>query len=358
MSPVTLLDIVFDILFLNGSSLIGLPFSERVALLRSNVQPKEFVFQLVESWDLTLDGDNIRPLLSQALLSSYEGLMIKRVDSKYSPALRSKEWIKVKPDYIDSLSLEIDAVVIGADSGRQKSNSSLNLSIFTCAVREGSKYCILGRVGSGFTQDELSRLNETIEPLLEPFSKGKTYDWLCGSPRNHIVPQYIVNDISAAPVIQVRSHALVKSETYAHGKALRFPRFMKMRTDRSPNDCTSLEEILSWRLPEISFNTFASGKSNVPKRRKVTNRKPKPDITWTIAGSSEATDGRGLLTNIEFYVPYGDAANPKQALEKLILQAGGRITQNPKLTRTHVVVTGQQVGTSLLYCNLFALYII
>ena len=343
---------VFDILYLNGNSLLSEPYVKRISILKNVVQECKYYIQFVPTWNIPLSAD-IKVLLTEALSHGFEGLMFKKLSSPYQPALRTKEWIKLKPDYIDSLSLEIDAIVIGADPGRHRSTSTLNISTLICAVREGEgKWCVVSRVGSGYTMDELSELCKILEPSLVPFSKDvNEYPWLCGPLAPNLRPTYIITDPYSAPVIQIRAHGLIKSDVYSHGQALRFPRFMRLRPDRTAMDCTTLEEIQSWKLPELSFDDFlVADEHEAEKRSKRTKvvRKPKAEISWTVSAPKQDDDeegsnrASGMFGGIEYYVCQGDAVNSKADLEKLIIGNGGRVSQNPKTAA--IIISGSATG--------------
>ncbi len=303
--------------------------------------------ELVKSWKI--NGQSLKDAMKESLSAGFEGLIVKRTTSAYIPAGRTRDWVKLKPDYLDSLALEVDLLIIGADPGRMKSTSSLNLSSFTCAVQEApGLWCIITRVGSGYSSEELGELAEEIEPLLEPFDKNRPYPWLCEQVATGLRPKYIVKDPYKSIVIQVRAHGLVTSEMYPHGRALRFPRFMRRRPDRSAADCTSRAEIDSWKLPEISFERFlneehhnASSKrgSSLAKRRRI---KAAPSTTWSKALASD----KGIFKDLSFYVPYGSTTASKVELEEKISSQAGSVTQNPKDLIT-IVVTGQSSGVRL-----------
>jgi bifunctional non-homologous end joining protein LigD len=150
--PVTYL--VFDVLYLDGRSLMDLPYTERRERLEG----------------LPLDGPNWQTPNShrgegQALLSltkerGLEGLVAKRLDSRYLPGRRSRAWLKVKNVQSQEL------VVGGWLPGKGHREDTIGaLLVGYHEDGDGGRLRYAGRVGSGFTDAELRRLMELLEPL-------------------------------------------------------------------------------------------------------------------------------------------------------------------------------------------------
>lgn len=97
----------FDLMYLNGKSLLDNTLAERRKLLRENFIPIEGKFQFATSIDLVENGDTelIEEFLDQAVKGQCEGLMVKTLDenAQYKPSLRSLNWLKLKKDYLEGL---------------------------------------------------------------------------------------------------------------------------------------------------------------------------------------------------------------------------------------------------------------
>ena len=161
-APVTY--VLFDLLWLDGHSLTGEPYEERRARLR----------------ELGLDGERWQTpdhvvghgaeLLAASREQGLEGIVAKRLGSTYEPGRRSPSWVKVK-------NVRRQEVVVGGwlpgEGGRRN-----RIGALLAGVRDdedGGRLRYVGRVGSGFTEDELDRLAASLAPLEQdtsPFEAG------------------------------------------------------------------------------------------------------------------------------------------------------------------------------------------
>jgi len=202
---------VFDILYLDGETLIDLPFSERRKRLESVVQ--DFVAPQVVSGDQTV----IEKTYNEALAAGHEGIMIKVRDSPYTPGQRGKNWIKIKPE-VDTL----DLAVIGAEWGEGK--RAHVFGSFLVACQDQGKLVPLSRVATGFSDEQLAEVYELLKDTVISRS-GKEVQF---------EPEL---------VFEVGYAELQVSPTYAAGFALRFPRFIRLRDDKDTTEIETLDSI-------------------------------------------------------------------------------------------------------------------
>jgi DNA ligase-1 len=202
---------VFDILYLDGETLIDLPLEMRRKRLESVVN-RYIAPQLVSS-----DPLEIERKYKEALEAGHEGIMIKVPASPYSPGQRGKNWIKIKPD-VDTL----DLAVIGGEWGEGK--RAHVFGSFLVACQDQGKLIALSRVATGFSDEQLIEVYDLLKDRVIKKS-GK--------------------EVSFEPdlVFEVGYAELQVSPTYEGGFALRFPRFIRIRDDKDITDVETLESI-------------------------------------------------------------------------------------------------------------------
>ncbi|WP_143420933.1 ATP-dependent DNA ligase LigA, partial [Halorubrum halodurans] len=156
------------------------------------------------------DAAAVARIESAALEAGHEGVMLKNPASAYTPGDRGRDWLKRKPD-VETL----DAVVVGAEWGEGRRAELFGT--FLLAVRDGDGYEPIGKVATGLTDEELAELTERLEP--------------------HVVAES-GTDLRIRPevVLEVGYEEIQASPTYGSGYALRFPRFVGVREDKSVAD--------------------------------------------------------------------------------------------------------------------------
>jgi DNA ligase-1 len=180
----------------------------------------------------------------------HEGLVFKRTDSPYSPGRRGKSWLKLKRELAT-----LDCVVVAVERGHGRRVNVL--SDYTFAVRDtlrqaqgdsgdvhgdtgnvavDAPLAVIGKAYSGLTDVEIAEMTEWFEAhLLPPAEARAAYERLDLKRHETLVEPEIVVEI-AFDIIQ-------RSELHASGYALRFPRIVRIRTDKRPEDADTLERV-------------------------------------------------------------------------------------------------------------------
>jgi bifunctional non-homologous end joining protein LigD len=143
---------VFDLLWLNGYSIMQLPLAERRDLLRTIIPGNNEFIKLSENFNAT--GTEFFKLAEQTGL---EGIIAKKAASTYSPGIRSKEWLKIKTS-------KRQEVVIGGftkNDGTLKQFSSLLVGVY-----EKDKLIYTGKIGTGFNEKMQSSMMKQFKPLI------------------------------------------------------------------------------------------------------------------------------------------------------------------------------------------------
>lgn len=202
---------VFDVLYLDGGLLIDEPYSRRRELLERVCHANLLVPRLV-----TGDEKDVGSFLEEAIKAGHEGLMAKRLDSRYTPGVRGKRWFKLKP------AETLDLVVSAADWGYGRRTGWL--SNYHLAARDAESYLVIGKTFKGLTDDEFRWMTEKLQGLKVRETRGTV----------HVRPELVV---------EVAFNEIQRSPHYKSGFALRFARITRIREDKTLNEADSLERV-------------------------------------------------------------------------------------------------------------------
>jgi len=214
-------DIIYD-----GESVIDLPLAERRKRLISAVNRNE-ILKIAEQI-VTRDPDEISRIFNSAIEAGHEGVMLKNLDSRYIPGKRGKNWLKLK-----ATMETLDLVVVGGEGGEGKRSNLISSYELACLDEEGNLLKV-GKVATGFTDEDLEELTELFKNEIE-VEEGKKVVF-------H--PKY---------VFEVAYQEIQKSPKYESGYALRFPRFIRLRDDKSVDEADTIERVA--RLYELQFRS-------------------------------------------------------------------------------------------------------
>ncbi len=211
---------LFDIVYLDGKTLFNTVLEKRRSLLDSIVQQSKDI--KLSKMIRTKDIKEAEEFYNQALKDGQEGVMVKNLDSKYVAGRKEGYWWKVKP-VMESL----DLTITRAEWGEGKRKGFLSSFVLACRDEYTGEFLECGMVGTGIKEKEGITFKSMTE-LLKP----------------HIIEQHgktVV--IRPSIVVEVSYQEIQKSPKYSSGYALRFPRFVRIRDDKSPDEVDTLERI-------------------------------------------------------------------------------------------------------------------
>lgn len=236
--------LVFDVLYANGELLIDRPLGERALVLdnllakggddsRANPQMRRsspqsrFVFDIEEQNPETniirapvfraTFPQELEQLFVAARARGNEGLMIKDLNSCYSPGKRGKSWLKMKRELAT-----LDVVVTAVEYGHGRRISVL--SDYTFAVWDGDCLVNIGKAYSGLTDVEIAEMTRWFtEHTLEDQGFRRT--------------------VEPKIVLEVAFNNMMQSERHNSGYALRFPRIVRLRPDKSAKEADTMETV-------------------------------------------------------------------------------------------------------------------
>lgn len=206
---------LFDLLYDDGEDLMSVPQAARRQRLEKLFRPSDRV-QMTEAVVSGKAAEQER-FFKQAIKAGHEGLMAKDPDALYVPGRRTRHWMKLKPAFET-----LDVVVVGGiwGSGRRRGL----LSSLIVAIHAEAEFKIVGKVGTGFSEETLKDLTVRLEPKIIT-TRGRDVE------------------IEPEMVIEVDFQDIQKTNRYAAGYVLRIPRFRRERTDKSTREADTLERL-------------------------------------------------------------------------------------------------------------------
>ena len=243
MRDVPVAYVVFDVLYAGGELVIHQPLRERALLLdrifatarqpvlarASDPQGKLLFEPAVEAVNgnhtevirapaVAADSpQQLERLFEAAQARGNEGLMIKDVESEYAVGRRGRLWLKLKRELAT-----LDVVVTGVEYGHGKRISVL--SDYTFAVRDGERLLNIGKAYSGLTDVEISELTQ----------------WFLA---HTLDDRGFTRDVEPKIVLEVAFNAIMKSDRHNSGFALRFPRILRIRRDKTAEDIDTIDRV-------------------------------------------------------------------------------------------------------------------
>ncbi len=209
--------VAFDLLLLNGETLLDIELAERrlrLAGLLSSFEQPELQFTRA---DLCTTAEEIEATFVSALAKGNEGLVAKAPQSPYVPGRRGQFWIKLKRPLAT-----LDVVVTAAEYGHGKRRGLL--SDYTFAVRDHNRLVNIGKAYSGVTDAEIRELTEFfLVHTIEDHGHVRTVDPV-------IVMEIAFNNVQ-------------HSNRHDSGFALRFPRIVRLRPDKPVTDIDTLDRV-------------------------------------------------------------------------------------------------------------------
>jgi DNA ligase 1 len=217
MTEIPVVYVPYDIMYLNGQSLIDRPLTERKKLLLQ-IKFKEPIIDL--GYRVVSTAQEIACAFKESRDAGHEGLVVKELESQYYPGKRGRHWTKLKHE-LDT----IDAVIVIAEYGHGKRAGTL--SDYTFAVRDeydNGSLKTIGKAYSGLTDAEIGKMTEKLRSIA---IRDEGY-------RLIVRPEI---------VLEVAFDSIQKSDRHNSGFALRFPRIKYIRMDKTVSDIDTLEKV-------------------------------------------------------------------------------------------------------------------
>lgn len=230
----------FDALYVNGKDLTEQPYAKRHQTLERIVKKHDrlrpAIYREVDS------VPELEEIFEQAVQEGCEGLICKAAGGIYQAGARGWLWIKFKREYRSEITDAVDLVVVGAFHGRGRRGGTYGALLMAAYDPKGGMFRTVCKLGSGFTDEFLADLPKRLRSLVRPDkhprvdSRMEPDVWL----EPALVYEVIGAEITLSPVHTAGWNAVREGS----GLAIRFPRFTRIREDKSPTDATTVKEIL------------------------------------------------------------------------------------------------------------------
>lgn len=209
---------LFDILYLDGKMLLNKKFIERRKILEKVVRPIPGKIQLTKLL-ITDDIKKLEKFYHEALAAKQEGLFLKILDSKYVFGRHVGGWYKIKP-----IMETLDLVIVGAEWGTGTRAKWLSSYVLACRDPDTGEFLPCGMMGTGLTEKQFENMTKILKPLIIS-KKGR---------RVEVKPKIVV---------EVGYQEIQRSPNYESGFALRFPRLIRLRDDKLPDEADTIQRV-------------------------------------------------------------------------------------------------------------------
>lgn len=210
---------LFDILYLDGASLLDEPLNSRLAALEERLEPAgESVLERAAT-RRSPDLDTAASFYETALSAGHEGLMLKNLDAAYQPGSRVGYMMKLKPTMEP-----LDLVITRAKWSEGRRSDFLGRVYLGCRDEASGEFVEVGRMATGFTDAELEEITNRLKPLITE-EDGRSVS------------------VDPGVIVEAEYEEIQESPDYDSGYALRFPRFRKFRDDLTLEDIDSLARV-------------------------------------------------------------------------------------------------------------------
>jgi DNA ligase-1 len=227
--------ICFDILYKNGRDLLKTPFSKRRAILEKTMTSKAKTIILAPQI-VTDNPQVIKEYHEKQLKNGLEGAVLKKWKAPYDPGKRGYTWVKLKQEKGKKgggLADTLDCVVMGYYRGKGR-RAIFGIGAFLVGVRRGNSLVTISKIGTGLTDVQWQEMKKRCDKVI-----------IKKPPREFKMNKNLTSpDILCSPaiVVEIEADNITISSLHSAGYALRFPRLVRFREDKNPDQITTLKE--------------------------------------------------------------------------------------------------------------------
>lgn len=233
--------VLFDLLYLNGESWLEKSHKMRRNKLKEIFNGHDKALEIVDEIEIDT-AQELEEFFVENIASGLEGLVVKKPSAHYQPGKRNFNWIKLKRQEEGHLDDTIDAVILGYYYGKGK-RASFGIGAFLVGLYNAKKdaFETVAKIGTGLTDSGWIELKSMCDRIV-----------VSERPKNVVCSKDLNPDVWVIPdlVVVIRADEITLSPVHSAGKteknsglALRFPRIMGYRMDKSSREATTVKEL-------------------------------------------------------------------------------------------------------------------
>jgi DNA ligase-1 len=236
---------VFDVLYKDGKSLIDTPLKERLRILKEIIKEDDILISS-KTQEIS-DPKTLSLMLEDSISKGLEGVVVKKIDSKYEAGGRNFSWVKLKRHSDGQLQDTIDCVVLGYVFGRGK-RTAFGAGALLVGVYDdkNDEFVTVSKIGTGLTDEEWREIHKRADRIKITHKPARVNSVIVPSVwiKPEIVIEILADEITRSPIHSAGSF-VNKSGEREPGYALRFPRLVSFRnSDKKPEDATTVKELI------------------------------------------------------------------------------------------------------------------
>ncbi|KAM5533834.1 hypothetical protein V8D89_012497 [Ganoderma adspersum] len=338
---------VFDLMYLNGMSLLHRSTKFRKRNLRSCLKEVPGRIELVTEYEGKTAKD-VRLRMDDIMANRGEGLVLKHPDAEYVLNGRNKDWIKVKPEYMDNMGETVDVLVVAGNYGTGRRSGGVSTLI--CAVLddrhalnddEDQKYCSFVRIGSGLSYADYIWVRQKH---WKPWGANGP-EWLQVSRKGHEDKGDVYLEPEDSFIIKIKAAEVVSSDLYSLGFTMRFPRALSIRDDLTVADCMTATGVLE-NIRSEKKRKMEDDDDKPKKKIRKTAKKPVMMAEYQGINLKDTLVVSRLFEGYKFMVSSDpksrNGAADKNSLMQMIHTHGGKCVQVCRDDPNLLVVYGGQ----------------
>lgn len=248
---------LFDALYVDGEDLTGKPLTYRREVLERIIdQSPSFS---IASYIVTDNPEELDRFFLKAVEEGCEGVVVKAIHQKaiYQAGARGWLWIKYKRDYKSEMIDSVDLVVVGAFYGKGRRAGLFGTVLLAAYDPQNDVFKTVCKVGTGFTDQDLAEMNKMLQPLIISHRHPRVVSDI--EPDVWVVPQLVMEIIGAELTLSPLHTCCRDSIREGTGISIRFPRFVRWRPDKKPEDATTEKELYEMYIRQMKKISEAEG---------------------------------------------------------------------------------------------------